>query len=278
MVSAIPQICKFLSGLAGIANWERNWLLAFFVVENLLILYVILTTLALVSAGIQARQIAQGQAPNAISPRSLAAKNWKNGSLAPTAETSQAPSKYLDDVTYICISSTDKVPATRPGQIVYVSKGEFLAWGGTAILERLPSGTVMKTPIPNPHCRIKERDHRQNMCVEAKIYARIGDNPLVPKLISWDDETCCLELEYLENGNLKEYVRQNNDNITLEHRLQWSIQASEAMGILHKHSVIHGDLSPRKFLLDSKHPLHQHWSLDLPRHELRSWTHLEASR
>ncbi|KAL2794870.1 kinase-like domain-containing protein [Aspergillus keveii] len=90
------------------------------------------------------------------------------------------------------------------------------------------------------------------MRVEAKICAMIGDNPLVPKLISWDDETCCLEIEYLENGNLKEYVRQNNDNITLERRIQWSIQAAEAVGILHKHSVIHCDLSPRNFLLDSE--------------------------
>jgi serine/threonine protein kinase len=51
---------------------------------------------------------------------------------------------------------------------------------------------------------------------------------------------------------LKEYVRQNNDNITFELQIQWSIQASEAVGILHNHSVIHCDLSPRNFLLDSE--------------------------
>ncbi|KAJ0414509.1 kinase-like domain-containing protein [Aspergillus carlsbadensis] len=145
-----------------------------------------------------------------------------------------------------------RMSQTRPGQIVYISKGELLAWGGTAILERLPSGTVMKTPIPNPNCRAEERDHRRNMRLEAKIYAVIGNSPLVPRLINWDDETCCLEIEYLENGNLREYVRENNQTITIQLQIQWSLQAAEAIGVLHSHAAIHCDLSPRNFLLDSE--------------------------
>lgn len=167
-------------------------------------------------------------------------------------ERSQPPKRYPDNITYICVSSEQvNIRQPRYGEIIYVAKGEMLAWGGTAILERLPSGTVMKTPIPNPYCRPEEEDHRRNMRLEAQIYARIGEHPRVPKLIQWDHTTCCLEMEYLENGNLKEYVLQNHQNITPQIRLQWSRQAAEALAVLHGFEVMHCDLSPRNFLLDS---------------------------
>ncbi|KAL5335645.1 kinase-like protein [Aspergillus crustosus] len=146
---------------------------------------------------------------------------------------------------------TVKAPEPLHGQVVYVSKGAMLAWGGTAILERLPSGAVVKTPIPNPYCLPEERDHRRNMRLEAEIYALIGDHPRIPRIINWDDEACCLTMEYLENGNLKEYVRRNSQSIALQHRIRWCLQATEALGVLHGHNVIHCDLSPRNFLLDS---------------------------
>ncbi|KAL3447284.1 kinase-like domain-containing protein [Aspergillus insuetus] len=57
-------------------------------------------------------------------------------------------------------------------------------------------------------------------------------------------------MEYLENGNLKEYIRQNKD-LTLQRRIQWSLQATEALCVLQALNVIHCDLSPRNFLLDS---------------------------
>lgn len=109
----------------------------------------------------------------------------------------------------------------------------------------------MKTPIPNPYCPPEVRAHRRNMRTEAKIYAMIGENPCVPKIIHWDEETCCLTMEYQENGNLKEYVLQNKENITLQLQLKWSKQAAQAIGVLHDLQVIHCDLSPRNFLLDS---------------------------
>jgi serine/threonine protein kinase len=119
----------------------------------------------------------------------------------------------------------------------------MLAWGGTAILERLPSGAVVKTPIPNPYCPPEERDHRRNMRLEAEIYALIGDHPRIPRIINWDNEACCLTMEYLKNGNLKDYVYQNNQNIALQHRIQWCLQAAEGlsvcMGIILSTAIYH---------------------------------------
>jgi serine/threonine protein kinase len=175
----------------------------------------------------------------------------------PTAEErSRPPSRpYPKDITYILVSGTSKEAQTtqpRQAEVIYVTKGKLLAWGGTAIVERLPSGAVMKTPIPNPYCRVEEEDHRRNMRLEAQIYAIIREHPRLPKLVHWDRGTCCLTMEHLENGNLKEYVLQNHQNITHQHRLRWCRQAAEALAVLHTFDVIHCDVSPRNFLLDSQ--------------------------
>lgn len=135
----------------------------------------------------------------------------------------------------------------EPGQVVYVTKGEFIAWGGTAILERLPSGDVIKTPKPHPHYH---EDYYRNMRFEAQVYQRICGHPRVPKLIQWDPNTCCLTMEYLENGDLGEYIRRHGQELTTTHRLRWAKQAAEGLAVLHSVGVIHCDISPRNFLLD----------------------------
>ena len=123
--------------------------------------------------------------------------------------------------------------------------------GGRAFLERLPCGHVMKTPKPNPVIPPEERMNRRKMRLEARIYKKIGENPRVPKIINWDPENDCLMMEYLENGNLKEYVRQSHTSITSELRLRWAKQAAEGPKILDTIEVVHCDVSPRNFLLDS---------------------------
>jgi serine/threonine protein kinase len=128
-----------------------------------------------------------------------------------------------------------KVPEARPGEVIYVTKGHFLAWGGTAIVERLPSGEVIKTPIPSP---VEEEGHRRNMRVEAKIYEKIfdkfGEHPCIPRVIKWEPESCCLTMEYLENGNLDKYIRNHNSRIQSEVRHRWAKQAAEGLRILQR--------------------------------------------
>ncbi|PGH23931.1 hypothetical protein AJ80_01993 [Polytolypa hystricis UAMH7299] len=58
-------------------------------------------------------------------------------------------------------------------------------------------------------------------------------------------------MEYLENGNLRDYMRHNHQTITPLLRLRWAREPAEALTVLHTVDVMHCVLSPRNFLLDS---------------------------
>lgn len=92
------------------------------------------------------------------------------------------------------------------------------------------------------------------MRVEARIYETIGPHPRVPRIITWDPQTCCLTMEYLEKGNLREYIQNNAGSVTPELRQRWARQATEGLNVLHSANIIHCDISPCNFLLD--HDLH----------------------
>ncbi|KAL3471629.1 kinase-like protein [Aspergillus californicus] len=141
----------------------------------------------------------------------------------------------------ICLSSfylrRDRIiPKPKPGQIIYFTKGHCIAWGGTAVVERLP-------------CDF-QKDHYRDMRLEARIYQQIGEQPCLPRMINWDADTCCLTLEFLENGDLQEYIRQHHQSLTPELRIQWAKQAVQGPAALHCSGVLQCDISPRNFLLD----------------------------
>lgn len=155
-------------------------------------------------------------------------------------------------ITYIPLPEGAPFPELKYGQIIFRLKGTYMGRGGTGFLERLPSGHVLKTPVPNPWRAPLEQNRFRNMRLEAKVYARIGVHPRVPSIINWDENTACLTMEWLPNGDLKEYVQSKGQDISRRRRLLWSCQAAEAVGVLHNHQVIHCDLSPRNFLLDAE--------------------------
>lgn len=148
------------------------------------------------------------------------------------------------------MDSDTEIPEPDFGEVIYISKGEFLTRGGTAILERLPSGDVIKTPPPNPYIPIEERDARRNMRLEAQVYERIGEHPRIPKFVEWDPSTCCLTMEYLANGNSRDYIKENQGLLSPALRHKWAKQAAEGLHVLHSFDIIHCDVSPRNFLLD----------------------------
>lgn len=59
-------------------------------------------------------------------------------------------------------------PELKPGEIAYVTKGTHIACGGTARLERLPSGDAVKTPLSDLDLRFSEASCK-DMTTEARI-------------------------------------------------------------------------------------------------------------
>lgn len=88
------------------------------------------------------------------------------------------------------------------------------------------------------------------MILESQIYARLGYHPRLVKLISWDPDQYALTMEYMPNGSLKDYLAQNRVISTIQ-RLRWVYEAAEGLQLLHSANVIHCDVAPKNFLLDS---------------------------
>jgi len=57
-------------------------------------------------------------------------------------------------------------------------------------------------------------------------------------------------LEYMPNGNLRDYL-QSGAALNLDQRLQWACDAAEALHLVHSYNIIHCDVKPENFLLDS---------------------------
>ncbi len=56
-------------------------------------------------------------------------------------------------------------------------------------------------------------------------------------------------LQRYHNGNVTDYIKKVSE-VTLETRLHWTLQVTEAVSYLHDMGVIHYDLKPRNLLLD----------------------------
>ncbi|TWU74448.1 hypothetical protein ED733_004572 [Metarhizium rileyi] len=148
--------------------------------------------------------------------------------------------------------STFRVPDPVPeGHIYYIRKGDYIRRGATALVERLPTGHISKTPLPNPYDLELEQRVRQNMEHEYDVYCFIGPSRFIPKLVDWDSESKSLVLEDCANGDLETYLRNHHDT-DADFRRKWALQAAQALKSLHTIGVIHQDVTPRNFLLDNK--------------------------
>lgn len=136
--------------------------------------------------------------------------------------------------------------AATPPYGPLIQRGEFISGGVSGIVERLPSGDVIKSPWNNHSGHLC----RQELALERRIYERLGHHPRLVKTISWDSQQYALTMEYMSNGSLKDYLAQNKDIPTLQ-RLRWAEEASEGLQLLHSADIIHCDVAPKNFLLDA---------------------------
>lgn len=88
------------------------------------------------------------------------------------------------------------------------------------------------------------------MEVEAAAYKRIGSHARVPKFIEWNASSCCLVLEYFQNGDLRSYLGRESQHVTAGQREIWMVQAAEALAAVHAADIIHCDVTPRNFMLN----------------------------
>ncbi|KAF4417820.1 serine threonine protein kinase [Fusarium austroafricanum] len=141
-----------------------------------------------------------------------------------------------------------KTPSSNPDDVIIVrAKGDFIAGGTTSLVELLPSGDVVKTPLMGD---AREEDCRKEIAIEAQVYKRLNEHPRLVKMKHWDSEECTLTLEYMPNGTLEEYVRAHGA-ISWDQKLRWILEATEAICLLHTAGIIHCDIGPHNFLLDA---------------------------
>ncbi|OBT41073.1 hypothetical protein VE00_10300 [Pseudogymnoascus sp. WSF 3629] len=147
-------------------------------------------------------------------------------------------------------ASDKEAGASLPKIDEYVSmdsKGETISGGVSGLVQRLPSGDVIKIPWPG----LRAEKCRGDLTAEYNIYKILGPHPRLVKIINWSSDDCSLTMEYMPNGCLKDYILANNDKISACQRLQWIMEAAEGLQLLHSKNIIHCDVEPKNFLLDA---------------------------
>ncbi|KAF2182955.1 hypothetical protein K469DRAFT_740055, partial [Zopfia rhizophila CBS 207.26] len=95
--------------------------------------------------------------------------------------------------------------------VTYVIGKRTISGGSSGWIELLDSGEVLKTP----HSGSLEAGSRRELKVEARIYQHLGRHPRLVQLFRYCPDQG-LFMEYMPNGNLKEYLRQHHEEITFK--------------------------------------------------------------
>ena len=157
-------------------------------------------------------------------------------------DEAEGPSKHLIfDGVPIPIEELEK------NAVIIQGNGEFLGGGATGLVERLRSGDVVKSAWTG---RPTAPDCRREIATETRIYERLGSHPRLVQMKHWDPVDCTLTLEYMPNGNLKDYLAAHDEDVSPALRCRWAIEAAEGIELLHSYGIIQGDVGPHNFLLD----------------------------
>ncbi|OBT63231.1 hypothetical protein VE03_07743 [Pseudogymnoascus sp. 23342-1-I1] len=127
------------------------------------------------------------------------------------------------------------------------SKRGFIGSGASGIVNRVPNGDVVKSPWPGS----RAAEARRDIATESLIYEKLGQHPRLIRTLDYDPENCILTMEYMPNGTLKDFLSLNNEAVSTALRLQWAKDAAEGLQLLHDAEVVHCDVEPKNFLLDS---------------------------
>ncbi|EEQ31276.1 conserved hypothetical protein [Microsporum canis CBS 113480] len=85
---------------------------------------------------------------------------------------------------------------------------------------------------------------------EAWVYLILGPHPLVTTCLSVSPSKDFIDLEFYENGNLKQYVDRHRAHITETTLKGWTYQMIEGIAYVHSKGVRHADIRLDQWLLD----------------------------
>ncbi|KAF1842061.1 kinase-like protein [Cucurbitaria berberidis CBS 394.84] len=134
----------------------------------------------------------------------------------------------------------------------------IIARGGDCWIGEIDETTVLKYP------QVQGKPYPE-LQIEAKMLSVLGRHPRIVQSKGLTKDG--LLLEFAPNGNLHDYLTANPDT-SLEQRVTWCMQATEAVRFIHSKRILHCDLRHDNFLLDAKLDLKladfqgQHFSAD----------------
>ncbi|KAH6973858.1 kinase-like domain-containing protein [Ilyonectria sp. MPI-CAGE-AT-0026] len=128
----------------------------------------------------------------------------------------------------------------------YLPQGvkRIIAHGGGCWIGEVDATTVLKYP--------HTRDEMRWIQIEAKIPSVLGHHPRIVQSKGLTKDG--LLLEFAANGNLHDYLMAHLE-VSLERRLAWCTEATEAVAYIHSKRILHCDIRQDNLLLDAKFDL-----------------------
>ncbi|KAH9218053.1 kinase-like domain-containing protein, partial [Leptodontidium sp. 2 PMI_412] len=127
--------------------------------------------------------------------------------------------------------------------------------GSTSVFSRFDSGIIVKSPMKvwagNPNCKKLEEEMEKAIFFERRILEKLGSHPRIVPYLGVHSPSKGILLTEASNGNLQAYLDLNNATINNSLRWKWSVQVVEAVAYVHRQGVIHSDLRPENYLVQS---------------------------
>lgn len=135
-------------------------------------------------------------------------------------------------------------------ELLYLyTMSELLTRGMIAETYLTGNNTVIKVPKIDDDDDGITQANRKATRNEASIYTLLGNHPNIAKCVYISPSKQHIELEYYQNGTLKDYVNEHRKRITDKHLTRWARQIIESINFIHLKGVRHSDLRLDQWLL-----------------------------
>lgn len=125
-----------------------------------------------------------------------------------------------------------------------------------AIKEYYPNGFAIRDAAQSPEVSCPKdsiifAENKKRFMREAAVLAQFVDHGHVVQILDCFEEhnTAYIVMEYVDGITLKDYVRRNGGKISWEETREMVKALIEALIPLHKHGIIHRDLSPENIMI-----------------------------